>query len=158
MPVARLTRWGLALWCGLSLGLAACGGPADPANPGGDPGGSAATAAPGDGGEVVAAPSPTAGPSVPETVPVLASAYDLAVTADDTYIAYKAPETYASTVTFYQTELAAQGWEQINKNDAAFGGSTTLLRSRPEANISVTIQAVPGDDNAVRVLISLTKK
>lgn len=142
MPVVRLTRWGLLVWCGLSLLVAACGG------------GGAANS----GGDAPAAPTPTAGPTVPETVPLLATAYDLAVTADDSYIAYKAPETYDTTVAFYQTELAALGWEQINRNDAAFGGSTTLLRTRPEANISVTIQAVPGDDNAVRVLISLTKK
>lgn len=142
MPVAKMTRWGLAVWCGLSLLLAACG-----------PGAGGATTL-----EDEPAATPTAGPNVPETVPLLASAYDLSVTADGSYIAYKAPESYDTTVTFYQTELAALGWEQINRNDAAFGSSTTLLRTRTEANISVTIQAVPNDDNAVRVLISWTKK
>jgi hypothetical protein len=142
MRVAKLTRWGFVLGVGLSLALTGCGGPP------------AAV----DAGDGAAAPTATAGPAVPANVPVMASAYDLAVTADGTYIAYKAPETYPAAVEYYQAELVSQGWEKLNKNDAEFGGSTTLLRTRPEANISVTIQEVPGDDNAVRVLISLSLK
>jgi hypothetical protein len=141
MRVAKLMRWGMALACGLSLALAACSG-------------APAAVDAGAGAE----PTPTAGPSVPDTVPLLEGAYDLAVTADASYIAYKASIAYDDAVAYYQAELVAQGWEQINKNDAAFGGSTTLLRSRPEANISVTIQSVPGGEDTVRVLISLTKK
>jgi hypothetical protein len=120
------------------------------------------TAAPADGSgdDVVAdaAPTPTAGPSVPDTVPIMENAEDLSVTADASYIAYHAAATFDEAVTYYQTELESHGWEKINQNDAAFGSSTTLLRARPEANISVTIQSVAGDDNAVRVLISWTKK
>jgi hypothetical protein len=152
MAVTRLARWGLALWCGVSLLLAACGGAASPA-----------PATPGGDGTVIdtvagTAPTPTAGPSVPDTVPILENAEDLSVTADASYIAYTAAGTFEDTVAYYQTELEGHGWERINQNDASFGSSTTLLRSRPEANISVTIQSVAGDDNSVRVLISWTKK
>ncbi|MCC7358237.1 MAG: hypothetical protein IT317_02100 [Anaerolineales bacterium] len=148
MSSAKWLRWGVGLGLGLSLLLSACGGDA-PA--GGDSGGGGDTG----GG---AAATPTTGIAVPEHVPILAGAYDLTVTADGTYIAYKADEAYDAAVEYYQSELVAQGWEQINKNDAAFGESITLLRSRPEANISITIQSVPGDAPSVRVLISLTKK
>jgi hypothetical protein len=145
MASAKWLRWGITLGLGLSLLLTACG--------------PAAGGAPDDGGDGDApAATATVGIAVPEHVPVLASAYDLQVTADGTYIAYKADEPYDTTVEYYQSELVAEGWEQINKNDAAFGESVTLLRSRPEANISITIQSVPGDAPSVRVLISLTKK
>ena len=147
MSSARWLRWGTTLGLSLSLLLSACGGPA-----------AGAADVVDDSGADASEPTPTAGPQVPEHVPVLESAYDLQVTADGTYIAYKADEAYAGTVEYYKTELAAEGWEQINKNDAAFGESITLLRSRPEANISITIQSVPGDEESVRVLISLTKK
>ncbi len=164
MPLARLSRWVLRAGCALGLGLlAACSnnGAATPAPGNGGDDGLVATSAAGDVGdtsELTAAPTPTAGPQVPEGVPVLETAFDLAVTSDGSYIAYKAPESFEQAVAFYQTGLADAGWERINKNDAAFGSSTTLLRARPEATISVTIQAVPGNDNAVRVLISYTKK
>jgi hypothetical protein len=73
---------------------------------------------------------------------MLAGATDLKQTTDGTYIAYKAAETYDNAVAFYQAELVNEGWERVNNNDAEFGGSTTLLRTRPEANITVTIQSV----------------
>jgi hypothetical protein len=142
MGFSRWVRWGVTLGCGLGLLLAAaCSAPA--ASPAVDDA-PAATATP--------------GPDLPDGVPVLDNAADLSVTADGSYIAYTAAATFDDTVAFYQDQLAANGWERINQNDAAFGSSTTLLRARPEANISVTIQSVPGDDNAVRVLISWTKK
>lgn len=91
-------------------------------------------------------------------VPIFEGAIDYKSTGDGTYITYTVPDTTVEIVTkFYQEQLAAQGWEQKNKNDTGFGESITILRVKPETNISVSInQNIV--NNGVRVLITLIPK
>jgi len=94
---------------------------------------------------------------VQEDVPILEGALDLKVTSNGTYITYAALGTVDDATQFYQEQLAALGWEQKNRQDSGFGDSITLLRSKPDQNISVTIQSVSGGEN-IKVLIALSPK
>jgi hypothetical protein len=119
--------------------------------------------------ETPAVPQPeaaTAGPAatptenlnvLPEDVPILEGAESLEVTLDGTYISYQAPSTVDDATKFYQDQLEAAGWERVNKKDSGFGDSITLLRSKPEQNIAVTLQSISGSQN-IRVLIVLSPK
>lgn len=130
-----------------SLWLAACGG------------GSAPPASNGAGGPTQPVGSPTVPPEtqIQEDVPILDGALDLRVTSNGTFIRYEAPSTIEDAIKFYQDQLAVQGWEQQNKGDSGFGDSITLLRSKGNQNISVTLQSIAGSDN-VRVQIALSPK
>lgn len=160
----RLTMTGLFLW--MVVVLAACGGGAPPVAPA-QPAVAATSAPPSSGAEAAPTqipveepvqPQEPQGPQVPEIVPVYEGAVDLKVTNDNSYIAYQIPEGTVEEVTkFYQEQLLLLGWEQKNKKDSGFGDSITLLRSRPDYNISVTIQSVSGS-KSIRVLISLIPK
>jgi len=133
----------------VSLALSACGG-----------GGGGAPSGP-SGGEATAAtastPTPDSLSQIQEDVPILDGAVNLKVSSGGTVIRYEAPSTVQDATDFYQTQMAEQGWEQQNKGDSGFGDSITLLRSKPEQTISVTIQSIPNSDD-VRVLITLSPK
>ena len=159
---ARKSLWMAAFALIVALGLAACGGAATPQiaatsvvnSSGGEPTATSASAAP------TAQPEPTTVPKnpVPDDVPMMPGATKLKTTADNTYIAYEVASTTVEAVTkFYQDELLTHGWEQINRSDSGFGDSITLLRTKPDQNISVTIQSVAGSET-VRVQITLIKK
>lgn len=145
----------------LSLLLAACaasGGGGEPA---------VATEDAGPATQPEAAPTePETAPAEPEAtptaemsdVPVFEGAEDYKTTGNGTYITYNVPDTTVEIVTkFYQEQLAALGWEQKNKKDSGFGGSITILRVKPDKNISVTIDTNVVN-NGVRVLITLIPK
>ncbi len=142
-----ITTMGLLLI--VSLGLAACSGPAGTAQP-------VATS------QTAATTGPqAANTATPNTiqadVPMLDNAQSLQVSLNGTYIAYEAKSTIGEATTFYQVQLEANGWERVNKNDSGFGDSITLLRSKPDQKISVTLQSISGSDN-IRVLIALSPK
>jgi hypothetical protein len=134
----------------LCLALAACGG--------GGGGGNTQTDTNGSVDGVVA---PTAPPvveaEVPEDVPILEEATNMSVTSGGTVIRYEAPGTVEDATKWYQEEMLAAGWEQKSRTDTGFADSITLLRSKPDQNISITIQSIPGSDN-VRVQIALSPK
>lgn len=91
-------------------------------------------------------------------VPIYAGAEDYKTTNNGTYISYVVPNVAIADVTkFYQDELAASGWEQKNKKDSGFGESITILRSKPDKNISVSID-INVVNNGVRVLITIIPK
>lgn len=103
---------------------------------------------------------PTATPAnvIPEDIPVVEGALELKVTAGGNTIAYQAPETTLETVTaYYQTELETLGWVMVNKKDSGFADSITLLRKKPDRNLSITLQSIAGSQN-VRVLITIVQK
>lgn len=147
----RLARL-LTVTGGLCVLLTACGGQAaQTAQP-------AATDTPA--GESTPRAEPTAttdANALPEDVPILNNAENLKVTLKGTYITYQAASTVEDATRFYQESLEAAGWERVNKNDSGFGDSITLLRSKPDQNIAVTLQSIPGGDK-VRVLIVLSPK
>jgi hypothetical protein len=58
---------------------------------------------------------------------------------------------------FYQDQLAAAGWEQTAGEDSGFAGSLTINRSKPDKNISVSIDTNVVN-NGVRVLITIIPK
>jgi hypothetical protein len=93
----------------------------------------------------------------PEDIPQLPNPENMRVEANGTYIYYETVSTVEEAYKYYDEELAAKGWERINKQDSGFETSITLLRSRPEHNVTITIQAIP-DSDKVRVLISLIPK
>lgn len=143
-----LIAWGGILLV-LCLVLAACGGGGGNSNGG--------SSAPDDGG----VPAPTALPvveaEVPEDVPILEGATNVSVTSGGTVIRYEASGTVEDSTKWYQDELLAAGWEQKSRTDTGFADSITLLRSKPDQNISITIQSIPGSDS-VRVQITLSPK
>jgi hypothetical protein len=61
-------------------------------------------------------------------------------------------------VDYYRTELETQGWtKRGNSPENPIGDAMTLLRVKPDKNISVTIQGIPESDQ-VRVLITIILK
>lgn len=142
----------LGMFLVLSLAVSACGGGGateeGPAAGGGD------TTTGGGGGAPAATATEAA---LQEDVPILEGATDLKITSGGAVINYQVESTVAEATQFYQEQLAALGWEQLNKKDSGFGDSITLLRSKPEQNISVTLQSIAGS-TSVRVQITLTPK
>lgn len=142
----------------LILALAACG----PAVTGGSTGGAEPPMAATETAPVAAptAVEATATPAneIADDVPIVAGALELTVSDGGSTIAYQAPNTTVEKmVEFYATELEALGWERVNQRDSGFGDSITLLRKKPDKNISVTLQSIAGSPN-VRVLITLIRK
>jgi hypothetical protein len=91
-------------------------------------------------------------------VPVFDGAQKYRSSNNNTYISYEVPDTTVEVVAaFYREQLAAEGWEQKNKTDTGFGGSVTILRSKPDKNISVSIDTNVVN-NGVRVLITIIPK
>lgn len=111
--------------------------------------------------EQIAASTSTAQANVdalPEDVPIREGALNLKFAAANTYITYEVPGTVDEIVEYYRTELQALGWEKKgNSPESPLGGALTLLRSKPDKNISVTIQSIPESEN-VRVLITVIPK
>jgi len=96
--------------------------------------------------------------ALPEDIPVYANAEKLKFAAGNTYFTYEVPGTVDEVVEFYRTELQALGWEKKNNSsEEPLGGSLTLLRSKSDKNVSVTIQGIP-ESEYVRVLISIILK
>jgi hypothetical protein len=96
--------------------------------------------------------------AIPTDVPIHENAIDLKFAAGNTYISYQVPGTVDEIVEYYRTELQTLGWEKKgNSPEAPLGGALTLLRSKPDKNISVTVQSIPESEN-VRVLITVIAK
>ncbi|MEW6084947.1 MAG: hypothetical protein AB1607_10160 [Chloroflexota bacterium] len=96
--------------------------------------------------------------ALPEDVPIREGALNLKFAASNTYISYEVPGTVDEVVEFYRTELQSLGWEKKgNSPESPLGGALTLLRSKPDKNISVTVQSIPDSEN-VRVLITVILK
>ncbi len=96
--------------------------------------------------------------SLPQDVPIREGAINLKFAASNTYITYEVPGTVDEIVEFYRTELQSLGWEKkSNSPESPLGGALTLLRSKPDKNISVTVQSIPDSEN-VRVLITVIPK
>ncbi|OGO26721.1 MAG: hypothetical protein A2136_00795 [Chloroflexi bacterium RBG_16_54_11] len=156
----KMKRFSLIFIAASSLLLVACA----TSGSGGEP-----TIVPGNDAETAVLPTEPSGlsetaepetPSTPETsdFPIFEGAVDYKSTGDGTYISYNVPDTTVEIVSkFYLEQLAAQGWEQKNKQDTGFGGSITIVRSKPDTTISVTIDT-NAVNNGVRVLITLIPK
>lgn len=96
--------------------------------------------------------------ALPTDVPIHEGAIRLKFAAGNTYITYEVPGDVDTIVEYYRTELQALGWEKKgNSPETPLGGALSLLRSKPDKNISVTIQSIPESEN-VRVLISVILK
>ena len=92
---------------------------------------------------------------VPSDVPIHEGAVKLKFAAGNTYITYEVFGDVDTIVEYYRTELELRGWEKRNNNtETPIGGALTILRSKPDKNISVTIQSIPGSENS-RVLITV---
>lgn len=95
---------------------------------------------------------------VPADVPIHENAVNLKFAAGNTYISYEVLGTLEDIVAYYRDTMASLGWEKRNNsNEQPIGGALTMLRSKPDANISVTIQTIP-ESEYVRVLISVISK
>ena len=95
---------------------------------------------------------------IPPDVPIHEGALNLKFAAGNTYITYEVFGAVDTIVEYYLGELESLGWVKKNKNtETPIGGALTLLRSKPDKNISVTIQAIPGSENT-RVLITVIGK
>lgn len=93
--------------------------------------------------------------AIPEDVPVMEGAANLKVGANDTYIAYEVEGVLEDVVLYYRDQLEQSGWEKRGSSpENPIGGAQTLLRYKPEKNISVTIQSIPESTN-VRVLMTI---
>jgi hypothetical protein len=93
--------------------------------------------------------------SIPEDVPIMEGAENLKVGANDTYIAFEAEGALDDVVQYYRDQLEQLGWEKRGSSpEQPIGGAQTLLRYKPEKNISVTIQSIP-ESTKVRVLMTL---
>ena len=95
---------------------------------------------------------------VPPDVPIHEDAINLKFAASNTYISYEVLGTFDEIISYYRDALNSQGWEKRNNsNEEPIGGALTMLRSKTDKNISVTIQTIPESDY-VRVLISVVLK
>ncbi len=95
---------------------------------------------------------------LPTDVPIHPNAEQLKFAASNTSISYIVTGDLDTLVAFYRTELEAQGWEKRgNSPESPIGDAITLLRVKPDKNISVTIQGIPESDQ-VRVLITIILK
>jgi hypothetical protein len=95
---------------------------------------------------------------LPPDVPIHENAVKLKFAAGNTYISYEVLGTLDEIAAYYHDALISQGWEKNNNsNEVPIGGALTLLRSKPDKNISVTIQTIP-ESEYVRVLISVITK
>jgi hypothetical protein len=96
--------------------------------------------------------------SLPDDLPIHADAENLKFAAANTYITYEVFGTVDEIVEYYRDELQSHGWEKRNNSpEAPIGGALTLLRSKTDKNISITVQSIP-DSEYVRVLINLILK
>lgn len=96
--------------------------------------------------------------ALPTDLPIHPDAEKLKFAAENTYITYEVPGDVDTIVEYYRTELAAMGWEKRgNSPETPLGGALTILRSKPDKNVSVTIQSIPQSDY-VRVLITVIQK
>jgi len=96
--------------------------------------------------------------SLPPDIPIHDSAINLKLAAENTYISYQALGTPEDIVAYYRDALESQGWERRNNSiEEPIGGATTLLRSKTDKNISITIQSIP-ESEYVRILISVVLK
>ena len=94
--------------------------------------------------------------ALPVDVPIHPEAETLKFAAGNiTYIVTGDVDTITN---YYRAELETQGWEKRgNSPESPIGGALTLLRVKPDKNISVTIQSIPESDQ-VRVMITLILK
>jgi len=96
--------------------------------------------------------------SLPADVPIRPEAEELKFAAQNTNISYIVSGGLDANVDYYRAELEAQGWtKRGNSPENPIGDAITLLRVKPDKNISVTIQGIPESDK-VRVLITLILK
>lgn len=93
--------------------------------------------------------------NLPEGLPIREDGVNYKFAAENTYITYEVLGTVDEIVAWYRTELEANNWEKkSNSSEQPLGGALTLLRSKPEMNVSVTIQSIP-ESEYVRVLITV---
>jgi len=96
--------------------------------------------------------------ALPTDVPIHENAMNLKFAAGNTYITYEVAGDVDTIANYYRTELEALGWvKKGNGAEKPLGGAITLLRTKPDKNISVTVQSIPESEN-VRVLITVIKK
>lgn len=96
--------------------------------------------------------------ALPTDVPIHPNAEQLKFAASNTSISYIVTGDLDTLVAYYRSELETQGWEKRgNSPESPIGDALTLLRVKPDKNISVTIQSIPESDQ-VRVLITLILK
>jgi hypothetical protein len=96
--------------------------------------------------------------TLPADVPIHPNAEQIKFAASNTSISYIVTGDLDTLVDYYRTELETQGWEKRgNSPENPIGDAQTLLRVKPDKNISVTIQSIPESDQ-VRVLLTLILK
>lgn len=96
--------------------------------------------------------------SLPTDVPIHPEAETVKFAAQNTNISYIVTGDVESISNYYRAELETQGWEKRgNSPENPIGDAITLLRVKPDKNISVTIQGIPESDQ-VRVQITLILK
>jgi hypothetical protein len=96
--------------------------------------------------------------ALPTDLPIHPDAEKLKFAANNTYITYEVLGDVDTIVAYYRTELEAMGWEKRgNSPENPIGGALTILRVKPDKNVSITVQAIPSSDY-VRVLISVILK
>ncbi len=96
--------------------------------------------------------------SIPADVPIHPQAETLKFAAANTNISYIVSGGLQGITDYYRTELEAQGWtKRGNSPENPIGDAITLLRVKPDKNISVTIQGIPESDQ-VRILITIILK
>ncbi|MBE7434106.1 MAG: hypothetical protein HS100_09310 [Anaerolineales bacterium] len=110
--------------------------------------------------EIVAATATTQAhlDSLPADVPIHPQAEELKFAASNTSITYVVLGDVAKISDYYRSDLETEGWtKRGNSPENPIGDAITLLRVKPDKNISVTIQGIPESDR-VRVLITLILK
>ncbi|MBI4769017.1 MAG: hypothetical protein HY784_01035 [Chloroflexi bacterium] len=154
----------------LALLLAACGGGGRTAGPIPPDGGAPAGQSGGGAGSVSTAPPTTAGGEaqpgpataapaegrIPEDVPIYQGAAHLQVDSRGATITYSARGTLQELFDFYETELEARGWSAVGGSDSLFGKLATVLRTKGDGRISVTMNGNPNTDE-IFVQINLAR-
>ncbi|NWF65588.1 MAG: hypothetical protein HXY38_14930 [Chloroflexi bacterium] len=96
--------------------------------------------------------------ALPPDIPIHPDAEDLKFAASNTSISYIVTGDVDTITNYYRAELEALEWtKRGNSPENPIGDAITLLRVKPDKNISVTIQGIPESDQ-VRVLIALILK
>ncbi len=96
--------------------------------------------------------------SLPTDIPIHPEAETLKFAASNTSISYIVTGDVDTITNYYRSELESLEWtKRGNSPESPIGGAITILRVKPDKNISVTIQSIPESDQ-VRVLITLILK
>lgn len=93
-------------------------------------------------------------PDIPEDIPIMPGARNIAITQDGSNISYEVDGVIDDVVSFYQDQLPNYGWEMTRSPDNALGSMATMARVNEEGDrITFSLQYNPmGEFVVIRIV------